>query len=117
MPKPSRTGFRCLSYFYAETTGAKVCEEGREVIAARTKMFLSSHIGPGNLRQSGQDVVERGYKEGDLSVSGSCGMPGTCSLIEMTFSTSGVTPGSTFAVRETVKLRDLAGVNRSKARR
>src|SRR6266700_6979075 len=35
---------------YAETTGA--CEDRRELIAARTKLLPSSHIGPGNLRQS-----------------------------------------------------------------
>src|SRR5437868_13500053 len=101
MPKPSRTGFRCLSYFYAETTGAKVCEEGREVIAARTKMFLSSHIGPGNLRQSGQDVVERGYKDADFFLSVSCGGRIFSTFIELPATSSRMRRLPTIAVTDT----------------
>src|SRR5207249_10542650 len=40
--------------YQAETAGA--CEERRELVAARTKLLPSSHIGPGNLRQSAKTL-------------------------------------------------------------
>src|SRR5439155_5509786 len=43
-------GWTIVTATYAETTGA--CEDRRELIAARTKLLPSSHMGPGNLRQS-----------------------------------------------------------------